>query len=74
MMPGLRSRRFAWRSEKDAHRMALKEITANDRMLAGAELTAYILFWLLMFVPCTIWFVLATAFGAFKRSTAKRSV
>jgi hypothetical protein len=53
--------------------MSSEEISVNDRMLAGIELAARILFWLIMFVPCTIWFLLAVMFDASKRSLARRS-
>ena len=53
--------------------MASEEVSVNDRMLAGVELAGRILFWLIMFVPCAIWFLLAVMFDASKRSLARRS-
>ena len=60
-------------NRKVGQRMSSEEISVNDRMLAGVELAARILFWLIMFVPCTIWFLLAVTFDASKRSLARRS-
>jgi hypothetical protein len=53
--------------------IALNKVSASDRALAGVELAGRILFWLVMFVPCTVWFLLAVAFGSIKRSWATRS-
>ena len=52
--------------------MTTDKISVADRTLAGLELAGRILFWLIMFVPCTVWFLLALAFDALKRPQAGR--
>lgn len=47
--------------------MKSPKIAEFDRMLAGFELASRILLWLVMFVPCAIWFLVAAAFDALAR-------
>jgi len=52
------------------HRMSPDNPTYLQRALAGARLVGLIVFWLIAFVPCTLWFLAAVAISATKRPAA----
>jgi hypothetical protein len=53
--------------------MPSDQISTSQRALAGLELAGRILFWLILFVPCTLWFLAVAAFSALKRPPTRQA-
>jgi hypothetical protein len=52
--------------------MSSEKLGPAERALAGLELGGRIVFWLVMFVPCTILFLIAAGIGAVRAPRAER--